>query len=499
MEMPSLNEKFVFRKENSSLNVDLFDARKFNITHEASTLMDGLVNNNLIDNFGNVVADVWSAFYKKHPVVKDNEELTEQQQIQKGIVERVMSDEVYDKYSEITSYDETLSTVGTVNLGNKIVEWIFENVDEDIQEKMQSNNQSEKEKEEIEQAIKQLVQNLNPSNDGDDDGNELTQKQKDLQKKLNKSFGKKMKESKEETEEIQESMSNFFGKGKQAGNGDINPDKVPLADKLDLAKHLQRMPKLKKIMEWAGRFSRIALKKQKSKKIESIVRGGITMGNDIEQLLPQELLNYKNPKTRLDFLRRFAEGETLQYELVGDETAGQGAIILCLDESSSMKKMENQSKAILLAFLAIARKQKRSLIFVPFASSVGKVRKFPKGKIEVKETIQIAQSFLNGGTDFENPLSEAEKHIKKDYKNADIIFITDGEKSISSDFEERFLKLKKDKDFKMLTMIISNGKIADEQHLNKLGRHLLPFTDKLLGVSAEDFANGTNLDGMFEI
>jgi uncharacterized protein with von Willebrand factor type A (vWA) domain len=48
-------------------------------------------------------------------------------------------------------------------------------------------------------------------------------------------------------------------------------------------------------------------------------RSGVTLGNDIERLLPMELGLYTHPVTKNDFLRRFVEGQTMMYEQVGQE------------------------------------------------------------------------------------------------------------------------------------------------------------------------------------
>ncbi len=83
----------------------------------------------------------------------------------------------------------------------------------------------------------------------------------------------------------------------------------------------------------------------------------VTLGNDIERLLPMELGLYTHPITKNDFLRRFVEGQTMMYEQKGQEVLGKGPIILCLDQSGSMHKLDTQSKRFTLALISIGRKQ----------------------------------------------------------------------------------------------------------------------------------------------
>lgn len=86
---------------------------------------------------------------------------------------------------------------------------------------------------------------------------------------------------------------------------------------------------------------------------------------------------------------------------------------------------------------------------------VNKIREFEKGKIQPREMIEIAEEFLNGGTDFEEPLKKAINFIAKDkFKNGDVIFITDGESKVSDAFLTKFNEIKKAKKFNVLSLII---------------------------------------------
>ena len=69
---------------------------------------------------------------------------------------------------------------------------------------------------------------------------------------------------------------------------------------------------MKDIAKWAGRMKVIANQKQRSKHKDAINRNGIKQGNAVEQLLPMELGTFASPITKMDFLRRYVEGQTLQ-------------------------------------------------------------------------------------------------------------------------------------------------------------------------------------------
>ncbi|MBO1912029.1 VWA domain-containing protein, partial [Microvirga sp. 3-52] len=174
----------------------------------------------------------------------------------------------------------------------------------------------------------------------------------------------------------------------------------------------------------------IARKKQKIKHRESLERSGVTFGNNIERLLPMELVLYTHPVTRIDFLRRFAEGQTMQYEQNGREVLGKGPIVLCLDQSGSMYNFDTQSKGFTLALMSIASKQRRDFFLVVFSTRT-QIFKYIKGKTKTSDIFSLAQTFLGGGTDFTLPLQEAVRVINESrFKQADVVFVTDGENEV---------------------------------------------------------------------
>ena len=169
---------------------------------------------------------------------------------------------------------------------------------------------------------------------------------------------------------------------------------------------------MKEIADWAGRFKQIARKKQKSKHSESMERSGVTLGNDIERLLPMEFGLYMHPITKNDFLRRFVEGQTMQYEQKGHEVLGKGPIILCLDQSGSMYKLDTQSKGFTLALMSIARKQRRDFCLILFSTRT-QIYKYEKGKIKGSDMVNLARTFLGGGTNFALPLDRSNEYNKR--------------------------------------------------------------------------------------
>ncbi|GAC43588.1 hypothetical protein [Paenibacillus popilliae] len=132
-----------------------------------------------------------------------------------------------------------------------------------------------------------------------------------------------LKQAASEANQAKENVKSRLN-GIHAGSGDSDLKEVPLKDQLLLAERLSSDFKLKAIAQWAGRMKLIAQRKQRSKHNEAINRSGIRQGNEIEQLLPMELGAYASPIAKTDFLRRYVEGQTLQFDTKGKAQLGKG-------------------------------------------------------------------------------------------------------------------------------------------------------------------------------
>jgi len=75
----------------------------------------------------------------------------------------------------------------------------------------------------------------------------------------------------------------------------------------------------------------------------------------------------------------------------------------------------------------------------------------------VEDLIEMLSFFFGGGTDFEAPLGCALDLIRSEgsLKKADVIFITDGECDVSDEFVSDFRKAKKELEFRVYTVLIS--------------------------------------------
>jgi len=216
------------------------------------------------------------------------------------------------------------------------------------------------------------------------------------------------------------------------------------ADRMKLAERLRDNKQLQEIMRKAGRVRRINDAQNKSKtrhSFEEVV--DVERGNQLERTLPHQFVLLKNDRTRKLFLRDYAERKLLQYRLEGNEPQGRGPVVLLVDESGSMHGPRHEwARALILAAIAVARKEKRQITIVGFngglrypihkisatgeASTIFGTFKLEPCSISIMSLVlDVASRDCAGGTNFDYPLSAAlALGVKED--KADLVMITDG-------------------------------------------------------------------------
>lgn len=417
----------------SVLNTDAFDRRRFERLFEMSEKMQELERKgrNMFPSFRPLMGDLWAGLFKMKPEIRN--EVPDMLYMNKQLMKRVMSDENFQEFREFTRLDDLASALGTMKHSETVLKWI---------EEQSMHN------EELKQALRKALSG---------DGGAIHQAAKAMQQAIEQNgdaLTQALASAAKEARQMKDSVKSLLG-GIGAGNEEAELKKVPLRDQLLLADKLSKDHKLREIAMWAGRMKLIAQKKKRSKYRKSIDRSGITIGSQIEKLLPQELAAFSSPYTKLDFLRRFAEGQTLQFDTQGNEQLGKGPIVLCLDQSGSMGDYDSISKGFTLALMSIARRKRRDFALILFSNHASDPVIYPKGKITTQDMIELASTFLSGGTNFESPLLKAAEVIEKSrFKEADLIFVTDGEDQLGEGFLNWWNDTKAINDFRVISLLI---------------------------------------------
>lgn len=180
---------------------------------------------------------------------------------------------------------------------------------------------------------------------------------------------------------------------------------------------------------------------------------GVTVGNNLNVLLPIELVQYADEDLEDLFTYKYltnklqtfqCKSEIIQpfRQLVTKSAKLKGPIIVCLDTSESMMgKPQKIANSLLIRLLEISDRQKRDCFLIAFSISVYPidVRK------ERKHLLDFFSNIASGGTDSTQMLGLMFDLLqsKKEYINADVLWISDFKIPLpSSSLQYRMLEYK---------------------------------------------------------
>lgn len=327
---------------------------------------------------------------------------------------------------------------------------------------------------ELYRQVKELIpepETPNPENgDGDGDGDD-----DDSQGESDGNGDGEDSETPVDTTALEQAVSNAVDKAEEEleafqkawGSETVDFQSMDGDERLQMADRLMNSnDTLNDIMELAGRWKKITIKKkrEKVKAPESIV--GIEIGNKLTSALPSELMRMEDSLLELDLLKRMTEKKLVQYSYDANKEVGAGPIVVCVDCSGSMAgDREIYAKALTVAMARLGKIEKRPIRVVLFSSNA-EVYDSPdpmKGKAWVDYLADVANRFSGGGTDFNEPLNLAMDSIEShpDYSRADVVFITDGEANVSPAVMERLTTNKKEKGFNLYSIFVGSWAECD--------------------------------------
>lgn len=159
---------------------------------------------------------------------------------------------------------------------------------------------------------------------------------------------------------------------------------------------------------------------------------GVTLGRDLENVLPQELALLDDKDFGILFDLKFAENRLFCFEKSGYESEGEshkaqdkGAMILCVDTSGSMSGTpEVIAKAITLFLAQRAMEANRKCYLINFSVGISELDLTPpNGLFELMKFLQMS---FSGGTDALPALRAGLTKMRDEgYKNADLLMISD--------------------------------------------------------------------------
>ncbi|MFC0429915.1 VWA domain-containing protein [Kutzneria buriramensis] len=278
----------------------------------------------------------------------------------------------------------------------------------------------------------------------------------------------------------------------------VNPgqlERMSFEQRAELASRL-RTNRMARFVDLVGRF-RVMAEGERARAVEHAPGEliGVTLGDDLGLVIPSEIANLGVPALRAAFAARYAERRLLVFDTKGEEKAGRGAIIACVDCSGTMgashtttdgrtSTREAWAKAAALALLDQARARKRDFVGILF-SSKHEVQAFhfpARQALDIDAVLEFAETFFNGGTDFEAPLGLgvemlATEHTQHGRAHGDIVLITDGLAEISEAWMRDWLDAKRLLDFRLFGVRIAPGPPQPDDVLTTLCDNLRDIND----------------------
>lgn len=375
------------------------------------------------------------------PSVKASDEVRPSRELNRKIMQQVMQTDAFQELRPETRHDGVASAFAAMSLADGLEDALQENMQQFVLEAMQLARREEK----IEQQEDELQELRNQARQQGELDPETKQKIRELAEQ-------KTKEREELAKEQANAQANGIGqlsqeqiegaaKGAQEAAGAMNslpgneigaganlsPDEM-----IDLASRWKQNPELFEMAKMIGRMQRDIRYTRTNRVVggrEEIV--DVKVGDDLPLLLPIEKVKLRHPALKRDFMRRFYEKNLAQYETQGNESAGRGPIIICIDGSGSMIGMENMwARAVALSFITIAKKEKRDAAAVEF-SSRGQVKRWDfmaKAPVDSMNVLDFASHMFQGGTDITQGIESSKELVDQvpAFKSADIVVITDG-------------------------------------------------------------------------
>jgi len=437
-----------------------------------------------LESFKELVQDMFHSLYSINVSFREESELsTTARKFNRNILNKVMDSEEYPALKMLSEGRELESSAAIGEFSEKLLEHLDELLKDVSGEKgtLKVLSSIENQCKELKDSIEQMTDQINNLQASGTDTSQLEKKALEAANKLqskaaqverlNSMVDQNLAKNKEAINAIvtaairdaadkAQEMANLISAW---GNGPGQGGKMDSTAVASLAQRVKKSNKLSGITKLLGRYKQVLEKQAKSG--YSYGRGekyDIEQGNNLDRLITSEYALLAAPETMPLFMQKYQKRALKQYRRREPETKGKGDIIVCLDESDSTAGgKEYWGKALALTLLEAAAKRRRSFALIHF-SDKGSIltQKFYPASYSPEDIMAAAETFLNGGTDFETPLNEAMQLMtgeKASFARADIVFITDGECGISQSFLDSYKKNKKALKFRITGILLDRG------------------------------------------
>lgn len=448
------------------------------------------------------MADTVLSLFKVAPHLKSSGEMRPSYAVNRKVMDIMMGMSGYENLHMTAAGDPISAGLAAVamepeletlfgQLGNEVqkaaqIEQMLQDMEDaggdaqELADALANGDLSDKEEKDYQQNLDALNEHMEQlKNQIEQQSKELDEQLGNKEHMINNALGQALSDANEQNEALQEAEGWGFDPGFLR--------KLDPQARIALSKKLQS-DKFRKMSELFGRMQNLAFSTQMNRSTyvpEEIY--DLTQGADLDRIIPTELVAASDDVMVYDWMRRFVEHSLLQYALRGDEYLNKGGIIVIEDGSSSMHgTREIWAKAIALALLKVAEMQHRSFYAIQFGGP-GTIVEFDfdttgqellmerrhKGSVEnfsgINAVLDYAEFSLSSGTDFVTPLSKALDIMSSEFDStgavgADIVFLTDGQAGVPTQFLDSFKAEKERLGFKVFGIAIETNPKSEPFH-----------------------------------
>lgn len=202
---------------------------------------------------------------------------------------------------------------------------------------------------------------------------------------------------------------------------------------------------------------------------------GLKLSDNISSVINSELALYKSPATKKLFMQKYSQKQLLSYsyklrqkkpiksEKEKNEVppSSKGPVLVCVDTSGSMSVALQTVKSLALCLAEIVQKEKRRCYFLTFDYNNFRIYDIGYGckKSQYKKLKDFLMEQAGGGTD----PSEAFEYVlsllaENNWKEADVLTISDFEMGDFSESLEEEIKEQQKKETKFYGLLMNNSK-----------------------------------------
>ena len=204
---------------------------------------------------------------------------------------------------------------------------------------------------------------------------------------------------------------------------------------------------------------------------------GLRLSDSLQDTLPFELALYNNPATRQIFKMKYAQKQLLSYSYtrnieykksheeteeveVGETVEHKGPMIICVDTSGSMQGTpERVAKTVAFALAQKSLEEERGCYLISFSTGIETMDLSSFNSTDgITNLVRFLCMSFNGGTDA-NPALEYSVNLlkEKDWKNADVLMISDFVMGALDPVLEEKIKVQQEKKCRFFSLAVTSG------------------------------------------